>query len=121
MSSFTNLEVTVNQDGLFVTTEPFSFYRDKDTSECITVPAGTCTDFATVPRLLQVFFDRKDLFNAACVLHDYLYQTQYKPRKEADIILKEGMHVLGCSKGSIIAFYHGVRLFGWIYYNKQNK
>ena len=117
MSSFTKLEVTVDDQGYFITTEPFTYYT-YNKEETYEVPAGFKTNFASVPSVIQSLFDRKDIFNSASVLHDYLYAHAIVPREKADALLREGMLVLGCKKSTAFWFHLAVRMFGSKFYGK---
>lgn len=112
MSSFTKLVVEVIDGEMFSVSQDFSFYRESDVETIYTVPAGFKTNFASVPRLLQIFFKKKDVYSAASVLHDYLYTAKIVSKEDADMMLKEGMLVLGSSKVSAYLFWLAVHLFG---------
>jgi hypothetical protein len=112
MSSFTKLVVEVIDGEIFSVSQDFSFYREKDKDEIYIVPAGFKSNFASVPRILQLLFSKRDVYSAASVLHDYLYTSKEISREKADLILKEGMLVLGSSKTSAYLFWLAVRLFG---------
>jgi hypothetical protein len=118
MSSFTKLVVEVIDGEIFSVSQDFYFYREKDKDEIYTVPAGFKSNFASVPRVLQLLFSKRDVYSAASVLHDYLYTSKEISREKADLILKEGMLVLGSSKTSAYLFWLAVRLFGWSAWNK---
>ncbi|WP_052354088.1 DUF1353 domain-containing protein [Flectobacillus major] len=47
----------------------------------ILVPAGYVTDFASVPMLLWSFFPPIGKYNRAALVHDYLYDLQYKQKE----------------------------------------
>ncbi len=79
----------------------------------ITIPVDFETDFASVPRLLQVLFPPTGTYGKAAVLHDYLYRTPgVASRDEADLVFKEAMKALGTGWFTRQCLYHGVRLFG---------
>jgi len=88
----------------------------------IRVPSGFETDFASVPRIVRSLVPFEFLYNQVVVIHDFLYSTKPFPRKEADLILKEGIQYIGdysiLSKIYSNIFYWAVRLFGWSHWNK---
>lgn len=93
--------------------------------EWVCVDPDFVTDFGSIPRLLWWVrglspFGR---LRRAYVIHDKLYQhpfvqsglgTRPVTRKEADLILLEGCHVLGASWLNRRIIYRGVRLGGWV-------
>jgi hypothetical protein len=80
----------------------------------ITVPAGFKTDLASIPRVLWNVLPPVGSYDAAAVVHDYLYQHNGVTRRQADDILHEAMGVLGVSSAVREAIYLGVRLGGWV-------
>jgi len=52
-------------------------------------------------------------------VHDYLYQTGERSRKEADDIFKEAMLVSGTAPWKATVMYWAVRLFGWAAYRRR--
>jgi len=87
----------------------------------IVVPKGFTTDFASVPKVLKGLIPFEFLYNQIVVIHDYLYSTKIVSRKEADLILKEGLLLLDnySVKAKIYSsiFYSAVRLFGGSHWN----
>lgn len=78
------------------------------------------TDFASIPRLFWVILPKWGRYGNATVVHDWLYWTQTRPRREADAILLEAMGVLGVTPLVKYAMYWAVRLFGWLaWYRNQ--
>ncbi|TAM25989.1 MAG: DUF1353 domain-containing protein [Candidimonas sp.] len=92
-------------------------------------PAGTKTDFASIPRLPLIWLFLGDRYRAPAALHDYLYGSHEVPRRAADALLLEmctavdaqivyrwrltraiGKHTTWLRRHSI---WFGVRLFGW--------
>lgn len=125
MSSYTSdLVVTPMPNGRdWKVKRKFSFYigEEKD-QNIITVPCNFITDFASVPTWLSFIFPRIITFlprigkaAKASVLHDYLYQTHEKTRKEADDIFLEAMQISGVGKYRYL-YYYAVRYFGWLVY-----
>jgi len=117
MSSFTTpLIVTILPDGrrgkLF---HQFTYHiGTKCSKDFITVPVGFVTDFASSPFFVWSFIPPWGRYSKAAVIHDYIYQTKIRTRKEADDIFLEAMLVLGVPAWKAKLMYWGVRTFGWI-------
>ena len=120
MSSFTDiLIVSPLSDGeRWVVRKEFSYYLDDDNedSEKIVVPTGYVTDFASVPRAFWKIVPKWGKYGSAAVIHDYLYDTQKKSRKESDKIFLNGMRILGVPKWKRYGMYWSVRIFGFFSY-----
>ena len=80
--------------------------------DIITVPIGFRTDFASVPRPLWSFLPPVGLYAKAAVIHDYLYESKSRPRKEADEIFLEAMVILGVPRWKRTLMFWAVRVFG---------
>jgi hypothetical protein len=82
----------------------------------IYVPAGTITDFASVPRSLWAIFPPINWYAPAAILHDYMYHNHNgRTRKEVDGIFLEAMNVLGNGFAKQVTariLYTAVRVFG---------
>jgi hypothetical protein len=84
-------------------------------SEIINVPIGTITDFASIPRLVQVLIP-KDIGRRAAIVHDYLYQELglgIYSRSDCDRIFLEALGVLNVNWITRSTLYTGVRIGGW--------
>ena len=78
------------------------------------------TDFASIPRPFWVILPKWGRYGNATIVHDWLYWTQTRPRREGDAILLEAMRVLGVTPLVKYAMYWAVRLFGWLaWYRNQ--
>lgn len=85
----------------------------------IKVPAGFHTDFASVPRLFWRVVPPAGPHGAAAVVHDYFYVNQEGwTRKHVDELFLECLTVLGVAWWKRHAMYLGVRLGGWIGWNR---
>ncbi|MFM7102182.1 MAG: DUF1353 domain-containing protein [Verrucomicrobiota bacterium] len=82
----------------------------------ILVPAGTVTDFASVPRGLWNLFPPDGSYTPAAVVHDYLYRTGEVPRAVADAVFVEAMAVCGTGWFARTVIWASVRTFGWLGY-----
>ena len=63
--------------------------------DVIDVTIGFQTDFATIPRPFWVILPKWGRYGNASVIHDWLYWTQARPRREADAIFLEAMGEIG--------------------------
>ncbi len=59
--------------------------------EDFVVPAGTLTDFASVPRLFTWLVPTSGKYTKAAVLHDYLCETELIPRNDADGVFRRAL------------------------------
>lgn len=80
--------------------------------DVIRVPIGFRTDFASVPRPLWSFLPPVGLYAKAAVIHDYLYESKSRSRKEADEIFLEAMVILGVPQWKRTLMFWAVRVFG---------
>ena len=96
------------------------YYKDPIAGKEITIPKGTLTDGASIPRWLWFFVGSPfagDYIEAALV-HDYLYYLALKKglkittRKHADQIFYNAMLEYGVSKSEAKTKYKAVRWFG---------
>lgn len=113
MSSFTDpLDVRFHSLLEWEILSSFSYYKEDDHNDIITVPKGFITDFATIPRLFWTIFPPHDIYVKAAVIHDYLYANAIGTKKEADLLFKEMLKVCGVPSWKIQLMYQAVRLFG---------
>lgn len=80
--------------------------------DLVAVPAGFETDFASVPWFLWSLEPPLGDAGKAAVIHDRLYVTQERPRREADRIFREAMAVLQVPAWKRALLWAGVRVFG---------
>ena len=86
----------------------------------ITIPAGTVTDYSSVPFGMRnlVRWDRIDI---AGVVHDYLYQTGMRSRRKADAVWRKV--AMGGSNGAnpfqAWVGWLGLRIGGWVAWRKH--
>jgi hypothetical protein len=89
----------------------------------LTIPAGFKTDLASIPRGLWNVLPQVGRYDAAAVVHDYLYQMPLGvDRSEADAILLEAMGVLKVGWWTRTVIYSAVRVGGgkiWANYRAQ--
>ena len=87
----------------------------------IVIPAGYVTDFASVPPLLWSLFPPIGKYNRAALIHDYLYDCQFRQKQLGERIARkfadeQFLHFANLvnPKGRIKHFimYKMIRLFG---------
>lgn len=122
MSTFlTKLEGEWIDKNHFKLTAPFEYYRTGNKEKKYIVPSGFITDFASIPKVFQWLISKFGKYDKAAVLHDYLYFTGCETRKESDIIFFEAMIVLLVKWWKRRAIYRGVRVGGWVAWNKHRR
>lgn len=86
----------------------------------IDVPIGFHTDFASVPRFLWWIYPPSGEYGQASVIHDYMYRQRCKfSRILADAIFLDAMQSLNVPFWKRYTMYLGVRVFGWLSFNKE--
>lgn len=127
------VELIEHEPAMWRLTAPL-IYDSNSLNSLIIVPAGTVTNFASVPRIPIVYLISGGVGNAAAALHDWLYTPPHYTgvgvgivtRGQADIVLLgaaiDGMRVDGdglwtaiCNQINYLRaklMYLGVRLFG---------
>jgi len=88
-------------------------------------PAGFIGDLSSIPALLRPFIP-KTILGKAPWLHDFIYQFQPRGsssshRKQADSLYHDGAIDEGMSKVTAKALYLGLRVGGWMVWNKYKK
>jgi hypothetical protein len=123
MSSFTeSLIVSPLCDGKrWVIRKEFFYFLKEDEGDKVSVPAGFVTDFASIPRYFWKALPRWGKYGNAAVVHDYLYATGLRKRKECDEIFLEAMSVLDVPLWKRYAMFYAVRWFGWIGYGSGGR
>ncbi len=101
---------------MFVTTEDH-LYESLHVS--VTVPAGTPTDFASVPWPLTVIFPNVGPYSRAALFHDQLYRQQTCSRATADAIFLHIMSLDQTPAWQRVPIYLAVRAFGWIFWQRR--
>jgi hypothetical protein len=87
----------------------------KDSPYIVIVPRGFVTDFASVPKPLQILRGSLPIaqrYGSATVVHDYLYWRQDCTREQSDNILEIAMMEAGVSLLERKLIHEGVRQFG---------
>jgi hypothetical protein len=84
----------------------------------ITVPTGFLTDFASTPRMVWIWMPKSGQYDAAAVLHDWLYHNGGKlgpesyTKAEADSVFEEALKLLGVGQPARWLMYKSVQMFG---------
>ena len=114
MSSFTTpADLRMLDDYRWQVLAPFEYHVGSYPSNTvISVPVGTVTDLATVPRLLLALFPPHGRYAKAAIVHDFLYAQAIGSKAYADRTFLEAMEVLGVSRFTRMVMYWTVRLFG---------
>jgi hypothetical protein len=103
-----------------------------DGEEFVAIPPGFVTDFASVPRLLKWLWPSPGgLWDKPAVVHDFIYRfgyverndgtIRYVTRLEGDGIFNEGMTVTGTRVMARRCLYRGVRIGGWVAWNRHRR
>lgn len=88
-------------------------YEHPKTGECIRVPEGYVTDFASIPGFIRGIIQPFGRHAKAAVLHDWLYVVgEPKRRGYADAVFGKAMKELGVPFFRRSAMFLSVRLFG---------
>lgn len=123
-----------------VITKPFEYHLGEfGSGNKVSIPLGYCSDGASVPRPLRWFLEPWGKYAQAAIVHDFLYSTWQRPRKEADQIFREAIEIITedshageessydapdyTKRGKAIAFfaYWGVRIGGKFGYSNGRK
>lgn len=84
--------VVQSGDDDFELVEPITYQGRLET---FTVPAGSGTDLASVPRPLVWLFPRYGRYTKAAILHDYLWRSGVVSKADADGVFRRAMRELG--------------------------
>lgn len=91
----------------------------------VVVPAGTVTDFASIPRVFWRVLPPWDIHRRAAIIHDYLYATRQprtdEERKLADRVFLEALEALEVPWWKRQLMYRAVRCFGWKAWNGHSR
>lgn len=107
------------QESTWAIVEPFRYICNDGAT--ITVPQGTTTDFASIPRLFWNLLSPMGKYGSAAVVHDYLYSTGLLSKVNADLIFLEGMKSLGVGWFTRTMMYKAVSWFGFAAWNGHRK
>jgi len=88
-------------------------YRD------LVITHGLVTDGLSVPWFIAWLFGRFGKYLKIAIVHDYLYKSKVRTRKESDTIFYNGLRELGCGRLKAGFAYRSLRLFGAIAWRKH--
>lgn len=86
--------------------------RGQERFDAVQAPVGFVTDFASIPRVFWSVLRPDGDYAYAAVVHDYLYWTQTRTRKESDEIFRFAMQDFGINRAVIATLYEAVSEFG---------
>jgi hypothetical protein len=91
-------------------------------TEPLIIPVGFVTDFGSIPWFIPNWIaNPQGKAKRAYVMHDYLYRTQIFTQLVSDALLNEGMIVEGVNWFQRFTVYRGLRLGGWVAWDKYAK
>lgn len=112
-------------------------WESKRLGETITVPSGTPTNFANIPLLARPLIPVNGRTRHAAALHDYLYSVSGKiplyvdterrtvyltlTRDQCDLEMIDAMRASGVRRWVISAIRAGLKVGGWVVWNKIKK
>lgn len=113
------LRISRFREPIYFLTAPISWTPNpgQERYEAVTVPPGFVTDFASIPRVFWSVLRPDGEYAYAAVIHDYLYWTQTRSRKEADDILKMAMEDFDVGTVTVGTIYNAVRMGGQMAWN----
>ena len=82
------------------------------------VPKGFDFDLMSIPQPIQSIMPKVDVYNAACMIHDWLYSLQPFKRSECDAVFKRALEDCGVGFFKRNMIYTFVRMFGFIRWNQ---
>ena len=95
-------------------------YNDERLDVTVIVPAGSTTDFASIPRAFWSILPPWGRYGWAAVIHDYLYRHGLYTRAIADLIFLHAMEELHVAKWKRVTMFNAVRWFGASAYHDQS-
>ena len=84
-------------------------------------PLGMKTDYGSIPKILHNVLSPTGKPTYAFVIHDMLYQTGLYNKRISDKILDEAMTLLGVGWFKRKTIMSGLKLGGWVAWNKYRK
>ena len=119
MESFIDLRVP--KEGEVRTTLSKIHYYSRKHNKLFAVSKGLSTDLGSIPKALQPLFPKDGKATLAYILHDWLYKTGKLTRSQSDDMLEEAMERLGVGWWTRKAVREGLRVGGWVAWNKHRK
>lgn len=112
----------------WVLLQSFTWCGPASNPACYEVPAAFVTDFASIPRLIQLVLSPThgivSDYGRAAVIHDWLYRngarmTPPVTRRQADQVFYDAMLCEDVLWPTRFLMWLAVRLFGWTAYQKS--
>lgn len=107
-----------NVAGFWFLTDPLVW---DDGVRRVEAPRFFVTDLASVPAPMRSILDTNGLSRRAAVIHDFAYATGCMTRKEADQLFLDALVADGVISVGRGLYFAGVRLFGWIPFNRYRR
>jgi hypothetical protein len=87
------------------------------------IPAGTTWDGASIPKIFRHWLGkpREPKFHLASLVHDWIYETKYKSKFEADTIFAYELLKHGVDARKVHVMAVGLMFCGWIRYYRPKK
>ncbi len=104
----------------WVMSAPLRYYSETFSRELV-VPNGFPTDFASIPTFFHRLLPKNGIYDAAAVLHDWLYATGEYYKDTADNIFLEAMVALNVESWRRNAMYQAVDKFGGTAWRNHRK
>lgn len=93
-----------------------------DVTDLLTIPTGFVTDFGSIPWFIPNWIANPEgKAKRSYAMHDYLYRNQLNDQLVDDALLNEGMIVDGVNWFQRFTVYRGLRLGGWVTWDKYAK
>jgi hypothetical protein len=116
-----SLDFTFLDDGRSIRINTEYYFLLDGKQMCI--PAGWVSDGASIPRFLWCSLGSPFVgkHRAGCILHDFLYWSNYQDRKFSDVCMYDMMRADGTAWVRASLIYRGVRMGGWVAWNNHKK
>lgn len=82
---------------------------------------GFVSDFASIPRIFHPILPKLGLYSEPSIVHDFLYESGLFSKKESDKIFDYLNKLYGVKPWKRRAIYYGLRIGGWVAWNKYRK
>ena len=92
-----------------ILTQPFMYCDER--YGFITAPKDFDSNLASIPQSVQNLIPKVGTYDAAALIHDWLYATMMYPKKDCDNIFLRAMKDSGVSYVKRYTIYWAVRLF----------
>lgn len=118
--SFLSELVLLRERDSWIIREPL-VYHSAHLGRDVVVPVGFETDFASIPRFFHRLLPKNGEYDAAAVVHDFLYSTGEVAKADADIVFYEAMTVMEVPAWKRQSMYWAVKCFGFMAWNAHRK